>query len=108
MSSTDRIVRSRGIRRQILSILHLQYSAGMAAVGYSVSQLTEGMCSVLDVDPYEVEREMGDLVDERLVERRMEDGPRYCLTADGADFVKAGYPWDAIDRFTGKTRPEAQ
>jgi len=96
------IMRSRTIRQMILHALWIHCQAGLD-IGYTLAQLAGGLETATDVDANEVRAELRSLQADRLVERRQIAGnPTWVITDDGVDFCRANYPWDLVDRFTGR------
>ena len=99
-----KILFSRQTRQAILSVLKNVSDTGLD-VFTSTHALTTGLVkSKIDVTCEMVRATLNDLRHDTLIERgEMEyDGPfGYRLTSKGRDFVVAGFPWSAVDEFTG-------
>ena len=96
------MARSRAIRRQILTLLDLDFSAG-AHVGYGTADLIDGMASACEFSEHEIRRELRSLAEDSLVRTAGEGAEtRYLLTGDGHDFFAAGCPWERVNRFADR------
>ena len=101
----DEIHQSRTVRLVILQSLAI-ISGTSNATGLSIVQLHRSFYrSGQDVPIGEIRRELDDLVGDGLIRRdRSEvlDGFFYAITSAGRDFVRADFPWEKIDEYTGR------
>ena len=104
MSRTDQTQRSRFVRSIVLECLASAARAGNR-LGFSYQQLRDGFAaSRVDITDAEVRYELQDLTGGGLVEEEWDadlQGHYYTLAKAGMDFVRAGMPWDLLDKFTG-------
>jgi len=89
----------------VLEILRVQYSAGLD-IGCTAEQIADANASVCGFTAEEYTRALKSLQGDRLI-GQTEDaqgseslGFRWLLTADGDEFIEAGFPWKTIDRFS--------
>ena len=102
MTRRDQTQRSRFVRSIVLECLAAAARAGNR-LGFSFQQLRDGFAaSRVDVDDAEVRYELGDLTAGGLVDEEWDpdlQGHYYRLAKPGRDFVRAGMPWDLLDKF---------
>ncbi len=101
----DEIHQSRTVRLVILQSLAI-LSGTSNATGLSQSQLHRSFYhNGQDVPIGEVRQELDDLVGDGLIRRERSEvleGFYYKITSAGRDFVRADFPWEKIDEYTGR------
>lgn len=105
------VVRSRAIREAILRLLNNVFM-GCPDVGCLASHIYEGFTTGrVRYTQTEIDAELADLVDDRLISVENAPGVEaipdklYKATSRGRDFVRARFPWDRVDEYTGKDSP---
>jgi len=102
------VQRSRMIREAVLQTLGVVQGAGLD-LGVSFQQIHTGFSrSRLDVKAAELHREMASLLNDGLIAKAWNEDLEsweFRLTARGADFRRADYPWSRVDEFTGGQEP---
>jgi len=101
----ESVLASRLLRGRVLGLLAAA-SRGGNAYGMTAEQV-QGAFSVRREPVREPELRDGllDLADRGLLEKKWDEQIRddfYSITSRGRDFVRANYPWDRIDEFTGR------
>jgi len=101
------VIRSRALRRRLLEILKDVYSANVAA-GLTPEELLR--ISRRSSGPFgwrsdDVNAELSRLAAAHLVEITSAGRIHARLTNEGVDFLDAGCPWAAIDKFSGGMDP---
>lgn len=108
MPIEPRVMRSRSIRQAILSLLEAVFM-GSPIIAVRAREIYNGfLTGAVQFDRSEVDGEIADLVAQEMIEAKlirpsMEAMPEtaYKITAAGRDFVRAGFPWAEIDKFSG-------
>jgi len=97
--------RSRFAREMILRLLSAADGAGIG-LGMTWSQIRSGFTRRrTEFSDAGIRRELNDLVDDNLIERRWDDDmgcDMFRIVSRGREFLRANCPWERIDEFTGR------
>jgi hypothetical protein len=103
VSIDPKVQRRRTIDEAILGTLYAAFEGGNEK-GVFHSLIVAGFApSRLSYSEDEIQREVIELLDRRLIEIGPDCGleKAYLLTARGRDFIRAKFPWAKVDEFTG-------
>lgn len=98
------IERDRQIKNSILRVLYVHRESGLE-IGYDAAELSNLLRdTVFGSNCGELGAKVRDLLDRRLIcQVANVNPPRFVMTADGADFCRANFPWSMLDKYTGRS-----
>lgn len=98
------VITSRWIRELILRLLSGADGAGIG-LGMTWTQIRVSFNSQRrEISESDLRRELNDLVDDRMIAKQWDEqmhGDMFRMASRGREFVKAEFPWERIDEFTG-------